>query len=108
MLRHARAEQPIFRDFPRAPGTVPCTVRPGGRIHNLRLGGVRPRGVLYGSCTTTIAGQSADGGLQVVFSERLHGGASALMQTGKFTATLSPTGRVLHIEAVGQTPQTWR
>jgi hypothetical protein len=64
--------------------------------------------VLYGSCTTRIADPSADGRIHVVYSERLHGNASSLMQTGRFTATLSPTGHVLDIEAAGQTPQTWR
>jgi len=107
VLRHARAEKPFLRDFPRAPGTVSCTIRPG-ETRIIRPGQIHPRGVLYGSCTTGTASQSADGRIHVVFSERLHGSASSPMQYGRFTATLSRTGHVLEIDAAGQTPQIWK
>jgi hypothetical protein len=100
-LQHASAEIPFLRDFPRTPGTAPCAIHPGG---------LQPPGaVFHGSCTTRIAGRSANGQMRVVFSERFHGfSASSPMRSGRFTVTLSPTGHVLKIDATGQTPQTAR
>jgi hypothetical protein len=98
-LRHAGAEIPFLRDFPRAPGTTHCEIHPGG---------VQPLGTVFpGSCTTRILARSPGGRMRVVFSET-YNGPDPVTHTGRFTATLSPTGHVIKIEATGQTPQTWK
>jgi hypothetical protein len=96
----ARTQIPYLRAFPRTPGTAPCAVHPGGIQ--------KPGTVFHGFCTTHISGHGADErSTRITFTERFRV-AGLAHHSGSFIVTVRRPGRVVDVQATGQTPQTWK